>query len=374
MEIYIARSGDTLQSLGRRFSVDPEALRRENALNDPARLTPGLALLIPGRASPSAVLELGAYAAGSCGGKNPGLSEALSFVCPFCAHIDEAGRLPSLDERALLALTRSGDAAPLLALSNADGQGGYSAASAHRFLTEPGAADMLLELLAPALSRGCRGLYLELLWIYPFDREPFNRLLRELSEKLHALGAYLVTALPPKDEQSGESLACAGYDYACHGEYADRCVLLACDWGNALSAPQAVAPPDRIRAALDYSAGRLPTGKLLLALSARGYNWRLPWRKGQAASPVFHSAAANMAVALGAQIRLDSGFASPYFTYADPLDLRHAVWFEDVRCTRKQLELVEQYSLAGLFFLSASHIHTPSLRLIQSRYIAEVYE
>lgn len=372
MEIYIARSGDTLQTLARRFSISPELLRRVNALNDPSRLAPGLALLIPGADAPTASLELGAYSADCL--VSPTLTDALSFACPYCVRIGADGALPLLDEVALSALARSGGAAPLLAVSNADGQGGYSAANAHRFLSEPSAADMLAELVSPAVSRGCRGIYLELLWLYPFDREAFNRLLRGLSEKLHALGAYLVTALAPKDEQSSESLACAGHDYACHGEYADRCVLLGCDWGNALSAPQAVAPPDRIRAALDYGVGRLPAGKLLLALSARGYNWRLPWRQGQAASPVFHSAAANMAVSLGAQIKFDRGFASPYFTYADPIGIRHAVWFEDVRCTQRQLELVNQYTLAGLFFLSAARLHSPSLRLIQSRYVPEMFE
>lgn len=373
MEIYIARSGDTLQGLARRFSTDAETLRQTNALNDSSRLTKGLALLLPGGNAPSASLELGVYSA-EPGGIASALADTMSLVCPCCTRIGVNGTLPPLDESALSLLTRHGGAAPLLAVSNADGQGGYSASNAHRFLSEPSAADMLADLISPALSRGCRGIYLELLWLYPFDREPFNRLLRELSEKLHALGAYLVTALAPKEEQSSESLACAGHDYACHGEYADRCVLLGFDWGNALSAPQAVAPPDRIRAALDYAAGRLPLGKLLLALSARGYNWRLPWRQGQTASPVYHSAAANMAVSLGAQIKLDRGFASPFFTYADPMGIRHAVWFEDVRNTQRQLQLVEQYSLAGLFFLSAARLHAPSLRLIQSRYIAEVFE
>lgn len=372
MEIYIARSGDTLQGLARRFSISADTLRRVNALNDPTRLTAGLALLIPGADAPTASLELGAYSAGCPASAE--LTDALSFACPYCLHLGAGGTLPPLDDAALSDLTRSGAAAPLLAVTNDDGQGGYSAANAHRFLSELSAADMLTELISPALSRGCRGIYLELLWLYPFDREPFNHLIRELSEKLHAQGAYLVTALAPKDEQSSESLSCAGHDYACHGACADRCVLLACDWGNALSAPQAVAPPERIRAALDYASGKLPAGKLLLALSARGYNWRLPWRRGQAASPVFHSAAANMAVSLGAQIKLDRGFSSPYFTYADPLGIRHAVWFEDVRCTQRALELVEKYSLAGVFFLSGERIHAPSLRLIQSRYMAEMFE
>lgn len=372
MEIYIARSGDTLQTLARRFSTSPELLRRVNALNDPSRLTTGLALLIPGADAPTASLELGAYSADSHVGA--ALTDALSFACPYCVRIGADGALPPLDDSALSLLTRSGAAAPLLAVSNADGQGGYSAANAHRLLSEPSAADMLAELISPALSVGCRGIYLELMWLYPFDRDALNRLIRELSEKLHAQGAYLLTALAPKEEQSSESLVCAGHDYACHGQYADRCVLLACDWGNALSAPQAVAPPERIRAALDYAAGRLPTGKLLLALSVRGYNWRLPWRRGQSASPVFHSAAANLAVSLGAQIKLDHGFSSPYFTYTDPIGSRHAVWFEDVRSTQRQLELVEKYSLAGVFFLNGERIHAPSLRLIQSRYIAEMFE
>lgn len=375
MEIYIARSGDTLQTVARRFAQDAEALRRINALNDPRRLTPGLALLIPGNDTPAASAELGAYAAAEGGGQAyRELLPALSFVCPCCARIMPDGQISPVGDALSKELALLQGTAPLYAVSNADGQGAYSAASAHRLLSEPSGADMLLEAVAPALEQGCRGIYLELLWLHPFDREPYNRLLSALSEKLHALGAYLVTALAPKDESSGESLVCAGHDYACHGEYADRCVLLGYDWGNALSAPQAVAPPDRIRAALDYGAGKLPSGKLLLALSSQGYNWRLPWQRGEAASPIFHTAAANLAVSLGAEVKFDRGFSSPYFTYTDPIGVRHAVWFEDVRCTRRQLELVEEYALGGLFFINAGRIHAPGLRLIQSRYTPEMFE
>lgn len=372
MEIYIARGGDTLQSVARRFSQNAETLRRVNALNDPTRLTPGLALLIPGGDTPTSSMELGAYGAGAWQTYR-GLLPSLSFVCPCRARIMPDGRIApfggALGQED--ALTR--ETAPLFAVSNADGQGEYSAANAHRLLSEPLGADMLLEAAAPALEQGFRGIYLELLWLYPFDREPYNRLLQELSKKLHRLGAYLVTALAPKEESGSESLVCAGHDYACHGQYADRCVLLGLDWGNALSAPQAIAPSGRIRAALDYASGKLPAGKLMLALSAHGYNWRLPWRQGEAASPIFHTAAANMAVSLGAEVRFDRGFSSPYFTYTDPIGVRHAVWFEDVRCTRRQLELAGEYSLGGLFFMNAGRIPSPSLRLIQSRYTAEVF-
>ena len=47
MEIYVVRGGDSLYGIARRYGTDAAELARINQLNDPARLVPGMALLVP---------------------------------------------------------------------------------------------------------------------------------------------------------------------------------------------------------------------------------------------------------------------------------------------------------------------------------------
>lgn len=377
MEIYTTRPGDTIPSLARRFGTSERELAFVNNLGNPKRLTAGLALIIPSpQGAPTVTVESGACIPPDTPGS--ALSEllpSLGFFCTYARRVLPDGHLTPLDSGRLTALAKQYAAAPLLAVSNADGQGAYSAAAAHAVLSVPAAAETFLKEISAAISaEGLRGLYLEFMYLYPFDREAYNSLLRRLAERLHAMGAYLITALAPKEAGSTESLMCAAHDYACHGEYADRSVLLGCDWGHAFSAPQAVAPSDRIRRALDYSAASLPTGKLLLGLPAQGYRWDLPWRQGDAAAPVFHAAAANLAVSTGSEVKFDRAFQSPYFIYAAPTGQRRAVWFEDVRSILSKLRLMEEYSLAGIFFINGGRVSRPILRLLQSRYTVELLE
>lgn len=216
-----------------------------------------------------------------------------------------------------------------------------------------------------------RGVLLNLSYLYPFDRENYNELLRLLSKALHEKGCYLFTALAPREEDSSESLLCAAHDYSAHGLYADRVVLLTFDWGYAGSAPQAVSPINRVRRVLSYAAGKLPAGKTLLGFSGMGYSWNLPWRQGEHASPISHASAVNLAVSTGAEIKFDSAFQASFFTYADSAGQRHVVWFEDVRSVQARLRLVDEYGLAGICHWASNRLHRPALRLIQSRYGAE---
>ena len=48
MQIVDVKAGDTLWALARRYGTTVEALAFDNQLADPARLTPGQVLVVPG--------------------------------------------------------------------------------------------------------------------------------------------------------------------------------------------------------------------------------------------------------------------------------------------------------------------------------------
>lgn len=371
MKLYTVRPGETPASVARRFGVETGELLRLNQLRDPCRLTAGLALILPeGEDAPRKTLELSAVAELSAPAMLwEELLPALSWVCPFCRRPTPEGLPgPTEAERRLLALAGEAGAAPLLTLANLDGEGHASAALAHSLLGAAPARQKLLDQVLRALEEGpYRGLHLHFCCLHPFDRENYNAFLRLAAPALHAGGWYLSTALAPKADDGERSLFSSAHDYAVHGQTADRVILLACDWGTATGAPQPVSPLHRIREVLDYAAGKLPLGKLSLALSGQGRSWELPWRLGGRSLTLSNAAAANLAVADGAEIKLDPLSRNSYFLCAGPENRRRMVWFEDARGVAAKLRLAEDYGLAGLCFLGGSRPDRTALAYVRSQ-------
>ncbi len=371
MKIYVARPGDSLAAVAGRLGVDPAELAGINRLSDPRRLTAGLALAVPGTYVPTRRMELGAWPGKTMpGGELAKLLPALSYACLGCRRIDPSGRLcpdeggpgPELAERE--------GAVPLMAAANLDERGYWSARAAHIALaTEEGRRALLGDIIYAVEEGGWGGVHLSLCGLFPFDREGLSRFLSMASAELHRRGRYLTVSAAVKERE--DSPASAAYDYACLGRYADRVALLAYDWGCDGSAPQAVSPVDRIRRALDRAAEELPPGKTLLAVSGRAYSWGLPWRIGDRARALTHAAAANLAVSVGARVRMDEASKGSWFCYADAAGARRVVWYEDVRSVEARLELAESYGLAGLCLMPGGRLDTAALELIKSRYEPE---
>lgn len=372
MKIITARAGDSPGSLERRWGLRAGELVRLNGLSDPRRLTEGLALAVPEPGeTPDQSFEIGAVAES---GLPDTLAEELlgelSYFCPFCRCPSPEGDLRPEEGSGPAQAAKAGVPA-MLTVANLE-EGGYSAALAHALLATDRSRRRLLESLLTALKEGgYSGVYLSFCYLHPFDRENYNAFLRLAAPLLHSSGLYLMTALAPKEDDSERSMLCSAHDYALHGQLADRCLLLAYDWGYAYSAPQAVSPLDRIRSVLDYAAGKLPLGKLSLGVSGRGYSWPLPWRLGTRAEALSRAAAEDLAVSAGAEIRLDPLTGSSSFTCSDALGGRRRIWFEDLRSLKERISLAEEYGLAGLSLICGRRPDLAALRYLKSRVLPE---
>lgn len=366
MDIYVVRPGDTLYRLARRYSTTAEQLAWLNQLDAPERLLPNQALLVPGpmpAERPEILVNGYAY---------PNVAEAvlaealpsLSFLCPFSRRLSMQGTLLPLDDTALVSAALAQEVAPFLTVTNLGDNGGFSSDIAHAVFTDRQVQDAALDNIFDALSQGrWAGVNLNFEYVYPFDREAYNRFLRRLSEALHARGWYLSTAIAPKEKPGQEGLLYSAHDYAAHGRWADWVVLMTYEWGYTYSAPQAVSPVNRIRRVLDYAVTQMPAGSILLGFSNYGYRWRLPWRQGDAASVISNAAAINLAAATGAELRFDEAAQAPWFTYTDSAGQRYVVWFEDARSVRARLALVREYALAGFSWWTINRLFRAPLQL-----------
>ena len=187
----------------------------------------------------------------------------------------------------------------------------------------------------------------------------------------HPLGYYLSTAIAPKTSDAQGGLLYEAHDYAAHGEYMDRVIVMTYEWGYTYSPPQAVSPVDRMHRVLEYAVTKIPAGKLLMGFSNYGYNWTLPWRQGEAASVISSAAAADLAASVGAEVRYDAVAAAPYFYYTDPQGRQHAVWYEDARSWQARLALAEEFDLAGISIWTVDKLYRPGLEVLGSTFSVE---
>lgn len=370
MEIHVVRAGESLWSIARRNNTTVDTLARINQLNDPARLTRGMAILVPGESStPRGSMEVNGYA-------YPGMTTEvlaqtlpyLSYISPFAYSASATGALNTLDDGPMLAAVSGSATGPLMTVTNLDEvNGGFSSAVAHALFNDAQAREALVgNVIALAQSKGYFGVNFDFEYVYSYDREAYNEFLRYASERLHAQGLFMTTAVAPKSSDDQQGLLYAAHDYAAHGQYADRVIIMTYEWGYTYGQPQAVSPVNKMRTVLDYAVTRIPAGKILMGFSNYGYSWRIPWRQGEAAQAISNAAAVNLAVSTGSEVRFDEQAAAPYFFYTDAAGQQHEVWFEDARSVRARLRLVNEYGLAGISIWTINRLNRGMLALINA--------
>ncbi len=373
MKIHIVRRGDSLYSIARAGGTDVKTLAGLNELGDPARLSVGQSIIIPDNTHPAAETEV-------CGCAHPGMSARrldaalpfLSYLCPFSYRTDENGLVAPIDDAQMISAAWDAGCAPLLTLTNIGASGGFSSDIAHGVFADTAARDALIEnTLALLKSRGYCGVNLNFEYIQPYDREGCAAFLERMSEALHAQGHMFFASAAPRTSDGRCGVLYAAHDYAVRGRLCDRVVVMTYDWGYAYSAPRAVSPVGEMRRVLDYAVTKIPPSKILLGFSCYGYDWRLPWKQGQAARVISSAAAADLAASVSAQIRFDAASQAPHFNYTDPAGVLHEVWFEDARSIRARLGLVREYGLAGISIWTLNMCGRTPLAVLESEFSTE---
>ena len=251
-------------------------------------------------------------------------------------------------------------------MTNLSESSGFSSDIAHAVLTREQVQERLFErILALIREKDYYGLNINFEYVYPFDRDAYSRFVERAAARLHPLGCPVSTAIAPKESGGQEGLLYSAHDYAAHGRFADRVILMTYEWGYLYGAPQAVSPVDRIRKVLDYAVGVIPPGKILMGFSNYAYDWTLPWKQGTAARLLSNAAAVELAVSQGAPIRYDSRAEAPWFRHNDAQGRLHIVWFEDARSALARLRLAEEYALAGISVWTADALNRPMLAVLE---------
>jgi len=109
----------------------------------------------------------------------------------------------------------------------------------------------------------------------------------------------------------------------------------------------AVAPIDKVIPVLNYAITEIPPEKIFMGIPNYGYNWTLPFVRGESmAQSLSNVAAAELAAETGSEIIFDTTAQAPNFNYFEN-GTEHEVWFEDARSVEAKLALADEYDFNG---------------------------
>lgn len=399
MVIHVVQPGDSLYRIAREHQVPLPLLIAQNELREPYRLTPGQTVVVPQptqthtvrqgetltgiaaqynttvmallqnnpqlggsdriRAGQLLVIsygpKLGTFAVN--GYAYPSIDQQvlrktlpyLTYLSVFSYGFDSLGRLLPQNAEAITRIARQYGVRPLLVLTTLGEDGQFSSTRAQQLLRDATARSALIENLAQTLAaQGFAGVDIDFEYIPAEDAAAYADFVRAVRARLEPMGYTVMVALAPKTSAGQPGLLYEAHDYATLGAAADDVLLMTYEWGYALSEPMAVAPIDKVEQVVRFAVSQISPDKIFLGMPNYGYDWTLPYIKGQSrARSLGNVQATEQAVQVGAPIRFDTVAQSPHYNYWRER-AEHEVWFEDARSVQAKLLLAGEYQLRGV--------------------------
>ncbi|MCI9073145.1 MAG: LysM peptidoglycan-binding domain-containing protein [Lachnospiraceae bacterium] len=395
--IYVVRRGDTVDSIAAAYGVDVETIIRDNQIIYPYELALGQALFIDlGTRQPYRSLRVTGYA-------YPYINETvladtlpyLSELAIFSYGFTTQGRLlpPALPDDWMIEMALQNGTAPILTLTPLDEQGRFSNYLIHNVVQNQEAVNQLIDnLLETMAQKGYQGVDIDFEYILAEDREAFTDFVWQVAERMRANGYHTSVALAPKTSADQKGVLYEGKDYRALGEAADHVLLMTYEWGYTYGPPMAVAPLNQVRRVVEYAVSEIPPQKIDLGIPNYGYDWPLPFVKGETkATSIGNVQAVRIAIEQDVPIQFDEVAQSPFFTYTQAGEnapqegggggavvsqgsdaaIEHEVWFEDVRSLQGKFDLIREFDLGGCGYWQIMRWFAANWRLLYKNFYTE---
>lgn len=374
MEIYVVKSGDTVDSIAESHGVSVSFIIYNNQLVYPYPLAVGQALLLPSWnvSAPSYPAWVNGYAYPFI--EQDVLNETLPYLSSlsvFSYGFTMDGNLipPALDDSFMISAALEEGVRPVLTLTPLGPDGNFNNALITSVVNDQEAKDNLLDnLLATVQTKNFQGVDIDFEYIRPEDRIPFAEFVADVRNLLSPYGYHVSVALAPKTSDTQAGLLYEGKDYGLLGEAADSVLLMTYEWGYTYGPPMAVAPLNQVRRVVEYAITRITPSKIDLGIPNYGYDWTLPFIQGSSrATTVSNQEAVRIAIEAGVPIQFDEVAMSPFFRY-EKNGQQHEVWFEDVRSYREKFSLLPMYGLRGMGYWQIMRFFRPNWLLLEDTF------
>lgn len=373
MEIYVVKSGDTIDKIAAEHQADIQAIIYDNQLQYPYPLAIGQALLLQdGSRNRTRFISSNGYAYPFINGNT--LQETLPFLSElsvFSYGFTMEGELvpPKADDSWLIEAAWASDTIPILTLTPLGEDGNFN----NNLITSvvqniENRTRLLNNLMITMREKGYYGVDIDFEYIKASDRDAFSEFVRVCADAVHAEGWQLSIALAPKTSADQRGILYEGKDYRALGAAADHVLLMTYEWGYTYGPPMAVAPLDQVRRVVEYALTEIPAEKINLGIPNYGYDWPLPFEQGVTkARNIGNLEAVSIAVDYGVPIQFDERAQSPFFTY-ESQGIRHEVWFEDVRSYQAKFELIKEFGLRGAGYWQIMRLFRANWLLLDDRF------
>ncbi|MDE6607313.1 MAG: LysM peptidoglycan-binding domain-containing protein [Lachnospiraceae bacterium] len=354
MQIYVVKSGDTLDTVAADFGIGIETIAYANQVLPPYRLAVGQALLIPTESDEKEkrAVYVNGYAYPYI--RDWVLTETLPYLTTlsvFSYGFTTSGELvpPAVNDDWMIEKALQQGVRPILTLTPFDESGMFNNYLISVLTSDPDLQQTLIDQLFLVMEeKGFAGIDIDFEYILAKDRIPFANFVENVRIQAAPLGYTVSVALAPKTSADQPGLLYAGKDYGLLGAAADSVLLMTYEWGYTYGPPMAVAPINKVREVVEYAITEIPVEKIDLGIPNYGYDWTLPFTQGvSAAQTIGNIEAVDIAVENQAVIQFDETAKSPYFNY-ERNGVRHEVWFEDVRSIQEKFNLIKEYGLRGM--------------------------
>lgn len=350
-QYHTVRAGETIFSVAQQYGTTTNEIFRNNpSLSGTATLYPGQTLIISFESDRTRSIETNGYA-------YPYINQTLlrrqlpylNYMTPFTYGITNNGDLIDLNDEELINASLNYGVLPLMHLSTLTESGGFSNELASLVLNNEDIQTRIIDqILSTMRGKGYRGLDIDFEFVYPEENLLYADFVRKLTNTLNPLGYEVVVALAPKISDDQQGLLYQGHNYQALGDAANSVLLMTYEWGYTYGPPLAVAPINNVRQVVDYALTRISPDKIFLGIPNYGYDWKLPYVKGESrADSISNVEAIEIAFRNNAQIQYDETSQAPWFRYTDEGGNEHEVWFEDVRSMQKKFELIIEKNLKG---------------------------
>lgn len=349
--VHTVAPGDTLASIAARHSLTVQALLRNNPqLRGNSGISPGQELVLAFTEPRRGTIQVNSYA-------YPFIDRQLlretvfylSALAPFTYGITSNGGLVPLEDEQLLATAGEYGVSSLMHLSTLTESGSFDTSRAAALLRSQTAREALTaNIMTTMEEKDYAGLDVDFEYISAEDAPLYANFVAQLRQALAPRGWPVIVALAPKTSADQPGLLYQGHDYAALAQAADAVLLMTYEWGYTYGPPLAVAPLPSVRRVLDYAVTEMSPEKILLGIPNYGYDWTLPYVRGETrAQSIPNAYALELAAKYGAEIQFDQNYLTPYFNYTDQNGRIHEVWFEDGRSIKAKLELIAEYGFLG---------------------------
>lgn len=282
----------------------------------------------------------------------------LRWLSAFSYGFTAEGRLVNLADENLVTAANAAGVRPMMVLTPLDAEGRFNDNIAAAVFEDPAAQTNLTDNIEANLrTKNMGGVDFDFEYIPRVYAADYVELVARTQRLLSPQGYLTSVALAPKVRADQPGVLYEGHDYAGMGRAADYCLLMTYEWGYSYGEPMAVSPINHVRRVLEYGLTEIPAEKILMGMSNYGYDWALPFVRGESkAEKLTNYQAQARAEYYGVPVEWDENAQAPFYTYATPAGVKHVVWFENERSWQARLALVAEYGLAGISIWNIMHV------------------